>query len=203
MARFSLFVVAVSILFRVGAAELNHSFSVKLVTAGQGNATECSLIEMMELNLRLASSFQSSGRKFYHQRVVLQNFTQVTDAEEQGNDDDGGGRELLVTNQTSLTNAKISDIPTHGMLRGQSSHERHLGLIYKIYSGSGAYTCRLCPSDNRDRRQLSNTMRLNSLMSKYMTKDIKAYIISKGLNKTTTSCFGDGESIYVDFTVPE
>ena len=202
MTCFSLFLVVAYFLRGITAVKVELSFTVKVAMAGEDNAMECSLIEMMDLNFRLASSFQSNSRKFFHQHVVLDNFTEVIDADDEEQPNDDGGRELFVGTRTSLTNDKESDTLTQGMLRRKTRHERQLGLIYKIYSGVGAFSCRLCPSDNKD-RQLSDKTSLNSYMSKYMTKDIKTYTIRKSLNGTTPSCFGDQESVSVDFTLLE
>jgi hypothetical protein len=202
MTRFSHFIAVLYIFRGITAVKVDHSFTLKLVTAGQDYSTECSLVDIMELNVRLASSFESNGRKFFHKRVVLEDFTEVKELEneEQGSDD--GSRELFVSNKASFAKAKDSNNPTQGMLRRQTRHERQLGLIYKIYSGVGAFSCRLCPSDNKD-RQLSDKTSLHSYMSKYMTKDIKAYSIRKSLNGTTSSCYGDKESILVEFALIE
>ena len=91
MTRFSLFLVAVSILLGVGAAELDLSFVVVLATAVQDNAMECTLLDAMELKLRLASSFQSNGRKYFQNRVILNELEEVDDLG--GSNDDR--RELL------------------------------------------------------------------------------------------------------------
>ena len=185
MTRFSHFIAVLYILGGITAVKVDHSFTLKLVTAGQDYSTECSLIEMMELNVRLASSFESNSRKFFRKRVVLEDFTEVKEVENEEQDNDDGSRELFVSTRASFAKAKDSNNPTQGMLRRQTRPERQLGLIYKIYSGAGAYICRWCPSDNKD-RELSDKTSLNSYMSKYMTKDIKAYSIRKSLNGTTS-----------------
>lgn len=194
MTHFSFFLALVCILLGLVASELDLSFIVEVATAIDDNSTECTLIDTMELKLRLASSFQSNTRKYFQKSVLLEVFEEV---EVEGTNDDG--RELMA--KTMVTTEKERDILTQGMLRGgQSTHERQLALLIPakwIYKGGSR--CRMCPADDGDARKLSNTTSLDDYMSRYMTKDIKAYIIKKSLNGTTQSCYGDPGSAFVDF----
>ena len=196
---FSLFLAVVYILHGIGAAGLDVPFTMEVVTAVENNTTECSLVDAMELKFRLASSFQKYSRKFFHSRVVLKEFYVV----EGGNDD--GGRELLTRTSTALTKAKERVLPTQGMLRGQSRHERQLVVWTWIQlTVKGKYICRLCPIDNGDLRKLSGpTTSFEEYMSEFMTKDLQTFIIKKSLNGTTPSCFGDKDSVFVDFALFE
>ena len=194
----SLFFSAVCFLRGIGATGLDAPFTVEVITAVEKNATECSLVDKMELKLRLASSFQSNSRKFYHTRVQLEEFYAI-----EGYNDDGG-RELLTTRRTSLKTNRGKGSPTRGALRGQSSNERELLLwTWTQLTVKGRYVCRWCPIDNGDRRVLSGPTNFEEYMTKYMTKDLQRYIIRKSVNGTTPSCYGDQESAFVDFALIE
>lgn len=201
MTRFSLALASVFLLLGAGAAELDFYFSADVGTTGTDVSTiECSLIEMMELKLRLASSFQSNGRKFFKTKVVLGDFEEVDEVgvvEEANNE----GRELNA--RDALTSVKEPDDLAQGKLRGVSKHERELYLAYKVYKFSGGFGCRIaCNPDNHDRRDLSDTSNFDDYITKHMTKDFKAYIIKKSLNGST-SCYGDPENAFVDFAILE
>ena len=196
MTRFSLFLVAVSILLGVGAAELDLSFVVVLATAVQDNAMECTLLDAMELKLRLASSFQSNGRKYFQNRVILNELEEVDDLG--GSNDDR--RELLA--RPSL--AKPNDTPTQGLLRGHSKYDRELIVIKGVgWTYKGTAKCTRCNPDNSDRRKLvSDPSGFNTYMSEHMTMDIKAYIVNKSLNGDP-SCLGDPDNVIADFLLLE
>ena len=199
MTHFSPFLALVCILLLLGvvAAELDLPFVVEVFTGVEDNSTECSLIDMMELKLRLASSFQSNGRRYFQKSVLLEQLEEVDlDLEQEQSNDDG--RTLMA--KPMVTGISNQEIPR----RGQYDHERQLvwrGPTKWIYKGGSR--CRLCSPDDGDARKLSNTTSLNDYMSKYMTNDIKAYIIKKSLNAVAQSCYGDQENAFVDFFVLE
>jgi hypothetical protein len=80
MTHFSFALASVFLLLGAGAAELDFYFSMDVRTTEIDVSTiECSLIEMMELKLCLASSFQSNGCKFFKTKVVLGEFEEVNE----------------------------------------------------------------------------------------------------------------------------
>ena len=174
----------------VSAQQYNTTFSIRVTTTEMPTPSPvCNTTEIIGLKIRLAISFISNAAVFFN--VSSSSFSP-------------GAGQTKQTWRTGSRQLRGSDIIHHE----KDQNGRNLGLIYKIYSGTGAYTCRLCPSDNRDRRleQLVSEHRkladfddddFEAYMSYEMTNDIRDYI--KGKFAAGKTCMGRGNITQVDF----
>jgi hypothetical protein len=91
-------------------------------------------------------------------------------------------------------------------LQGTFDDESRRLAIYSyktVFSGTGAYTCRLCSTDSLDRRQLVDKTSYDAYMSKAVSKDLdfinKVNMMTLAEGKPT--CLGSGKvPIQVIFT---
>jgi hypothetical protein len=169
----------------VSAQQYNTTFSITVTTAEMPTPSPvCNTTEIFGLKITLAISFIKNAAVYFN--VSASSFSS------------GAGQ----TSKTGSRQLRGSEITPEDDQDG-----RLLGLIYKIYSGVGAFTCRLCPADNKDRRlvRLASVHRelstfdpedFEAYMSYEMTNNIRDYIKKKYAAGKT--CMGRGNITEVD-----
>ena len=181
MPRFYFFLIAALFVDIVSTQQVNVPFYLQVLVNQIAKPTPCTLTEIIGLKVALTGAFIQSAADYYgvpRTEIILQN--EIVGIY-------SGLRRMLGR-----------------MITGQDDRSLALARSYKIYSGSGAYSCRFCRADNNDRDLLegAGNSRFEAYMSSEMTKDIMWYTKSSIKNLIfNKSCLGSGENVQVVFSL--
>ena len=174
MLRFFTFLIAALFVDMALTQQVNVPFSLQVLVNQTSKPSPCTVTEIVGLNAALTVAFIQSAADYY-----------------------GVPRTDILLNN--------SIVGTYNSLRrmvgriNPNQDDRNLAASYKVYSGSGAYSCRYCRADDNDRRlpEGDGKSDFEAYMSSEMTKDIVWYTKSS----ITVSCLGNGENVQVLFSL--
>jgi hypothetical protein len=174
MPRFYFLLIAALFVDVVSTQQVNVPFYLQVLVNQIPKPTPCTVTEIAGLKAALTGTFIQSAAEYYGVSST----------------------EIILQNEIVGTFYSLRRMLGR-MIAGQD--DRSLPTSYKVYSGSGAYSCRYCKPDDNDRDLLEGAgkSRFEAYMSSEMTKDIMWYTKSS----LAISCLGSGENVQVVFSL--